>query len=80
MRLRVWCEGSIEALGVELSAIDAPSRFVKWSWRDLNPRPNEELISFLHAYLRFSFRLTPGPKPPSVSLFSVTLPLMRDRE
>ena len=22
----------------------------KWSWRDSNPRPNEEAISFLHAY------------------------------
>lgn len=23
-----------------------------WSWRESNPRPNEELMSFLHAYLR----------------------------
>lgn len=26
-----------------------------WSWRDSNPRPNEEIISFLHAYLCLSF-------------------------
>ena len=27
-----------------------------WSWRELNPRPNEEIIRFLHAYpcLQFS--------------------------
>lgn len=28
---------------------------IKWSWRDSNPRPNEEIISFLHAYLCLSF-------------------------
>ena len=22
----------------------------KWSWRESNPRPNEEVICFLHAY------------------------------
>ena len=30
---------------------------LKWSWRELNPRPNKEAIRFLHAYssLRFSW-------------------------
>ena len=27
-----------------------------WSWRESNPRPNEEAIRFLHAYLRLNFR------------------------
>ena len=26
-----------------------------WSWRESNPRPNEEAIRFLHAYLRLKF-------------------------
>lgn len=26
-----------------------------WSWRESNPRPNEEAIRFLHAYLRLNF-------------------------
>ena len=28
-----------------------------WSWRESNPRPNEEAIRFLHAYLRLNFRV-----------------------
>ena len=40
-----------------------------WSWRDSNPRPNEELICFLHAYLRLDFRLNARPEPPTLSLF-----------
>ena len=26
-----------------------------WSWRESNPRPNEETIRFLHAYLCLGF-------------------------
>ena len=26
-----------------------------WSWRESNPRPNEETIRFLHAYSRLWF-------------------------
>lgn len=28
-----------------------------WSWRESNPRPNEEAIRFLHTYLRLNFRV-----------------------
>lgn len=31
-----------------------------WSWRDLNPRPNVELMCFLHAYSSVGFRATAG--------------------
>ena len=41
-----------------------------WSWRESNPRPNEEIISFLHAYLCLSFRVTAEPKPSTVTLSS----------
>ena len=41
-----------------------------WSWRDSNPRPNEELMSFLHAYLRFDCRVQTRPKPPICTLVS----------
>ena len=41
----------------------------KWSWRDSNSRPNEELICFLHAYLRLDFRVAARPKPPTTTLF-----------
>ena len=34
-----------------------------WSWRESNPRPNEEIISFLHAYLCLNFRAGTEPKP-----------------
>ncbi|BAR49932.1 hypothetical protein TF3313_2499 [Tannerella forsythia 3313] len=40
-----------------------------WSWRDSNSRPNEELICFLHAYLRLHFRAAARPKPPTATLF-----------
>ena len=29
--------------------------FFWWTWRESNPRPNEEIISFLHAYLCLIF-------------------------
>ena len=32
-----------------------PRRFQLWSWRESNPRPNKETISFLHAYSRLWF-------------------------
>ena len=28
---------------------------ILWSWRESNPRPNEETIRFLHAYLCLGF-------------------------
>ncbi len=40
-----------------------------WTWRDSNPRPNEETIRFLHAYLCLSFRIETEPKP-SISTLS----------
>ena len=42
----------------------------KWSWRELNPRPNRETIRFLHAYLGLHFRATARPKPPTATLSS----------
>ena len=41
---------------------------ILWSWRESNPRPNEETIRFLHAYLGFNFRATARPKPPTATL------------
>ena len=42
--------------------------FFWWSWRESNPRPNEEIISFLHAYLCLIFRATAEPKPSTIAL------------
>ena len=49
-----------------------------WSWRDSNSRPNEELICFLHAYLRLDFRVTTRPKPPIATLFPFVSSDVRD--
>ena len=42
-----------------------------WSWRGLNPRPNEEIIRFLHAYLCLWFSCTNKTRAtnPYLSLF-----------
>ena len=42
---------------------------IQWRWRESNPRPNSEPIRLLHAYLRLSFRIRAGPKPPIPILF-----------
>ena len=39
-----------------------------WSWRESNPRPNKEQISFLHVYLLVDFREWPGKKHPKPKL------------
>ena len=44
--------------------------FLSWSWRESNPRPNEEIISFLHAYLCLNFRAAAEPKPSTATLSS----------
>ena len=36
----------------------------------IEPSSNEEIISFLHAYLCLSFRVTAEPKPSTVTLSS----------
>lgn len=41
-----------------------------WSWRDSNPRPNKQYISFLHAYSVFDFRLQTEHRHPIYSLSS----------
>ena len=41
-----------------------------WSWRDLNPRPNAELMCFLRAYSSIGFRDPAGRRRPTVSLSS----------
>ena len=40
----------------------------KWSWRESNPRPNEEATSFLHVYPRLNFRVITGSGPPRITL------------
>ena len=44
--------------------------FIPWRWRDSNSRPNEELICFLHVYLRLHCRGRARPKPPTHPLSS----------
>ena len=41
-----------------------------WSWRDSNPRPNKQYISFLHAYSTIGFRLEAEGRHPTSSLSS----------
>ena len=41
-----------------------------WSWRDLNPRPNAELMSFLHAQSLLDCRGATGKRPPITTLAS----------
>jgi len=41
-----------------------------WSWRESNPRPNKETISFLHTYLRLNFRVQARAEPPTCTLSS----------
>ena len=48
-----------------------------WSWRDSNSRPNEELICFLHVYLRLHCRGRARPKPPTHPLSSKVSPETR---
>ena len=45
-----------------------PAGSLGWSWRDSNSRPNEELICFLHVYLRLNCRGGARPKPPTQTL------------
>jgi len=51
-----------------------------WSWRDSNPRPNEEIISFLHAYLCLDFRVQAEPKPSTYTLSSKVSSIMRGND
>nr|DAQ54819.1 MAG TPA: hypothetical protein [Caudoviricetes sp.] len=48
-----------------------------WRWRDSNSRPNEELICFLHVYLRLHCRGRARPKPPTHPLSSKVSPETR---
>lgn len=41
-----------------------------WRWRDLNPRPNAELMCFLHAYSLIDFRDVAGQRQPTAPLSS----------
>lgn len=41
------------------------SFYVKWSWRDSNPRPNKQYIRFLHAYFAIDFRAQAESKHPT---------------
>eukprot|EP00831_Metopus_contortus_P014187 TRINITY_DN1585_c0_g1_i1.p2 TRINITY_DN1585_c0_g1~~TRINITY_DN1585_c0_g1_i1.p2 ORF type:complete len:134 (+),score=10.36 TRINITY_DN1585_c0_g1_i1:3-404(+) len=48
-------------------------------WRESNPRPNEETICFLHAYLCLNFRIYSRPEPLLYTLSSlVSLPVQGD--
>ena len=48
-----------------------PAGSLGWSWRDSNSRPNEDLICFLHVYLRLNCRGGARPKPPTQPLSSM---------
>ena len=54
-----------------------PAGSLGWSWRDSNSRPNEELICFLHVYLRLHCRGRARPKPPTHPLSSKVSPETR---
>ena len=41
-----------------------------WSWRDSNPRPNKQYISFLHAYSVIGFRTGTENRRPIPALTS----------
>ena len=41
---------------------------ILWSWRESNPRPNRETLSFLHAYSGLNFRALTRPGPPISAL------------
>ena len=56
---------------------DALFNLSLWSWRDSNSRPNEELICFLHVYLRLHCRGEARPKPPTFPLSSKVSPKHR---
>ena len=49
----------------------------RWSWWESNPRPNKEIIRFLHAYSRLHFRATARPGPPTGALSSKISSLRR---
>jgi len=46
-----------------------------WSWRESNPRPNNESKSFLHAYFVIKFQLKAGHKHPTFNLSLFISPL-----
>ena len=48
---------------------------LKWTRRELNPRPNEEIECFLHAYHRLHFRAAARPVPPTATLSSASFAL-----
>ena len=52
--LSSWSGGGDEKKKVHRS-LRHTSFYNSWSWRESNPRPNEETISFLHAYLCLRF-------------------------
>ena len=43
---------------------------VRVIWRGLNPRPNRDVLCFLHAYSSLRFRILARPGPPTNTLFS----------
>ena len=48
-----------------------------WSWRESNPRPNEEAIRFLHAYPLIDCRVQTGSGPPIPTLSPLFSPAVR---
>ena len=51
-----------------LTRVRVPAAKRKWSWRESNPRPHEETMCFLHAYLSLRFRDAARPEPPTAPL------------
>jgi len=41
---------------------------ILWSWRESNPRPDEENICFLHAYSNIDFRHLADVRQPTICL------------
>jgi hypothetical protein len=50
-----------------------------WSWRESNPRPNEEATGFLHAYPRLNFRAPAGSGPPTSTLAPLISPKLQSK-
>ena len=78
---------AFDSVGTAFDSIGAASDVVKrirpgvcrawlssgWSWREPNPRPNEEAICFLHAYPCIGFRAVAGAGQPTDALSSKCL-------
>ena len=63
-----WRRFRVNTITKNKFSIPSKKNCFVWSWRESNPRPNKEKISFLHVYLRLNFRVPARPKPPTDTL------------